>query len=187
MDTGKLSTYTIIAFVVGIVLGYLVAWGIYATPAGEVTEENGLVSTSTPLTGGSSSVISDEVGGSLLTPTVPTGTTPALISVGAGETIAVMDQAAGQTVEVDGVTSAGVTWVAVREYANNQLGNILGARRIPGGDGQTVMVELLRPTIAGRDYAVVLYRDNGDLAFNHRTDSLVVEDELPVMEVFAAN
>ena len=49
----------------------------------------------------------------------------------------------------------------------------MGAQKVLVGDGQKVVVELLRPTVSGGAYKVVLHKDVGDPAFNYREDTLV--------------
>lgn len=85
------------------------------------------------------------------------------------------DQTAGASVKVSGVSATKVTWVAVRENNAGKLGNILGARRIEAGNDQNVDVMLLRPTVKGQEYFVVLFEDDGDKIFNHKTDMQVVK------------
>ena len=109
----------------------------------------------------------------------PTAQATATSSIPAGTpsgVVAISNQSAGATVTVDSVTvpPPGV-WVAVREVLNgNQLGNVLGAARV-GGPRTNITVPLLRATIPGETYAVELYRDNGDNAFDLSTDSVYVD------------
>jgi len=103
------------------------------------------------------------------------------------ESVEVFDQPAGSSVQVANVTLAEDGWVAVREEATTGvLGNILGATHLKAGVHNSVEVELLRNTLSGREYAVVIYRDNGDNAFNHNFDSLIVDEGVPVSGTFKA-
>ncbi len=92
-------------------------------------------------------------------------TTPSMV-------VMVENQSAGASVEVTRVKSALPVWVAVREMNGGVAGNILGAQRIPAGE-QSVSIELLRPTVKAGSYAIALYADNGDPAFNYREDILI--------------
>jgi len=87
-------------------------------------------------------------------------------------TLKVIDQQAGDNVAVSvtGVTEA--VWAAVRETKDGKVGNILGAHKVFTGETSST-IELLRPTVAGATYKVVLYKDIGDPAFNYREDVLV--------------
>lgn len=90
--------------------------------------------------------------------------------------VAVADQAAGQSVAIESVTvrPPGV-WVAVEEVnEDGSLGNVLGAALV-GHPASGISVPLLRPTLAGQEYAVVLYRDDGNGQFDLANDSLYVD------------
>ncbi len=89
--------------------------------------------------------------------------------------VAVADQPAGDSVVVESVTvpPPGV-WVAVREMSGNDLGNVLGAARV-GGPRSNVVVPLLRATEPSRPYAVQLYRDDNNGAFDPSLNSVYVD------------
>lgn len=84
-------------------------------------------------------------------------------------------QAAGSsvTVETRDMPEADV-WVAVQELRAGELSNVLGAARVLPNQ-EWVTVPLLRDTIAGVTYAVVLYRDDGDRSFDLYKDSIYVD------------
>ena len=100
----------------------------------------------------------------------------------ANKAVLVTDQAAGGAVTVGQVVSGDSVWMAVREEQNGGLGNILGVARVAAGTRAAVVVELLRPTVAGKKYFVVFHRDAGDAAFNYREDVLIEG----VQEAFSA-
>lgn len=86
----------------------------------------------------------------------------------------VADQKAGNTVSVMSVVvPEGSYWVAVRETVKG-TSRTLGAYLFPKGMNNGV-VELLRPTISGNTYQVVLLKDNGDRTYDRATD-LEVKD-----------
>ncbi len=90
--------------------------------------------------------------------------------------VSVVAQPAGAAVTIESVTvpPPGV-WIAVRDVGQGgELGNVLGAARV-GGPQANVIVPLLRSTLPGTQYAVELYRDNGDGAFDLSTDSVYVD------------
>lgn len=103
--------------------------------------------------------------------------------------ISVTDQPAGTEVVIESVTvpPPGV-WVAVREVSGRDLGNVLGAIRV-NGPQSAFSVPLLRATEPGLSYAVELYRDDGDGAFNLATDSVYVDFSTgaPVIAYFATS
>ena len=90
--------------------------------------------------------------------------------------LAVSNQAAGDTVTVDSVTvpPPGV-WVAVVEVMpDGSLGNVLGAA-LARGPRSNVSVQLLRATLPGHNYAVELYRDDGNGTFVLGQDSVYID------------
>ena len=104
------------------------------------------------------------------------------------ESISVEDQTAGLEVMVEEVTLSEAGWIAVREVINGEMGNILGATRIKeAGTSTDISVKVLRPTMAGQDYAIVIYRDDGDEDFDFNFDSLVVSGSEPVSATFQVN
>ena len=70
-----------------------------------------------------------------------------------------------------------VSWVAVHEDINGEIGNVLGARSMPAGEQKNVFVPLLRGTTPGKEYHVGIYKDNGDLKFDRKTDMLLRADD----------
>lgn len=93
----------------------------------------------------------------------------------ASDIVSVSDQSAGSYVIVDSVdVPAPGVWVAVKEMRGSDLGNVLGANRVLG-PAKNVTVNLLRDTLPGQRYAVVLYRDDGDEEFDVHKDSVYVD------------
>lgn len=89
--------------------------------------------------------------------------------------VSVANQPPGESVVVESVTvpPPGV-WVAVRETSGADLGNVLGAARVVGPHA-SVTVSLLRPTEPSRSYAVELYRDDNNGAFDPAVNSVYVD------------
>jgi hypothetical protein len=101
--------------------------------------------------------------------------------------VSVANQPAGDQVTVESVTVPPPSiWVAVRETNGEDLGNVLGALHITGPQSQ-IVVPLLRATEPGLTYAVELYRDDGDGAFDPVADSVYVDFETgaPVIARFS--
>jgi len=93
----------------------------------------------------------------------------------AANVISIQDQKAGSYVIIDSVNvPAPGAWVAVKETQGDMLGNVLGANWVPG-PATHVTVNLLRDTLPGQTYAVVLYRDDGDGEFDVHKDSAYVD------------
>ncbi|MDO8594305.1 MAG: hypothetical protein Q7R93_02200 [bacterium] len=94
-------------------------------------------------------------------------------SSGVTGSLVVQDQIAGSEAVVSSLDAGEIVWVAVREVKDGKLGNILGAQKVFVGDDQRVSIELLRSTVAGETYRVVVYKDIGTPAFNYREDVVV--------------
>jgi len=65
-------------------------------------------------------------------------------------------------------------WIAVRETNGRDLGNILGAARVVGPHS-LVVIPLLRATEPSRLYAIQLYRDDNEGAFDPSNNSVYVD------------
>lgn len=86
------------------------------------------------------------------------------------DSVSVSDQAAGTSVAVSSVSLSEAGWVAVRDDS----GRILGAAWFPAGEKSNVSVPLLRATVKGGRYQVLLYADNGDKQFDFHVDTLLM-------------
>ena len=167
MDISKMYTPTIVGIIIGLVIGFAAGW--YWT---ESKNENSSQDVSTNEERG---VMTEEKDFNLAKNT-------------GIESISVENQGAGLEVIVSEVNLSEAGWVAVREIINGEMGNILGATRIKEtGVSADVLVETLRPTVPGQDYAIVIYRDDGDEDFDFNFDSLVVNGSKPVSATFQVN
>ncbi len=159
--TNNASTKIISALIIGLLVGFFagVFWqerrGTGTVPADISTEA-------------SKAQVAKEV---TLVPPTTTAKTKAANNLSVG--LLVTDQPAADLVEIANLNAKEILWVAVREEKGGTLGNILGAQKVFVGDGQKVIVELLRPTVPGGTYKVVLYKDIGTPAFNYREDVVV--------------
>ncbi len=93
-----------------------------------------------------------------------------------GDAVVVLDQFAGSVVKIASVTLPQLGWVAVRD----SKGWVLGAGRFVAGTSENVEVILLRGTVAGESYQVLLYNDDGDKEFDLHKDSLVMNADASV-------
>ncbi len=106
------------------------------------------------------------------------------------EMIVVANQSAGNSVIVNSVkldTGSSGGWVVVHEVNNGVMANALGAVRRDPGIHSNIEVKLLRATLPGGTYAVVLYSDNNDRIFNMATDTPLKNGEDYIMSTFQAN
>lgn len=104
------------------------------------------------------------------TTTATSGATAVQVS---GSAVTVKDQPAGSYVMVASVTLPQMGWVAVRDAE----GRTLGAGRFDAGTYSAVQVPLLRNTVSGERYQVLLYIDDGDKVFDLRKDTLVMNSD----------
>lgn len=162
MDMSKISTGMVVMLVVGLLLGFGLGMWFYQDSSEPVVRIEDFATTT-------NNIITADITTNTLEPVVIDSETVTAIGV----TVDVSNQKAGNFVLVDQVKVDAESWVAVRDWSVAGYGRILGARRVPSGESALVTVDLLRATEAGKTYAVVLYRDNGDKQFDHKTDLLL--------------
>ncbi len=106
------------------------------------------------------------------------------------KSIIVLDQPAGNTVTVQNVIlqkSDNGNWIVVHEIKDGTVSNALGATRKDFGTYSGVEVKLLRGTVSGGTYAVVLYDDDGDRKFDLQTDKPLKDAQGKyIMSIFMA-
>lgn len=154
---------TIVAFVVGLLIGGMLVWA-FSGP--ENTAQKATNDVNTPATTETESSNDSNESTDVESPTErPT------LQVGTGN-ITVNDQAAGATITLENATyPVSEGWIGVREFDNEQLGFILGVVRFSESQGLVPEnIILQRPTTAGKQYAVVVYTEDGDRQFNLATD-----------------
>jgi hypothetical protein len=159
---------TIVAFIVGLLIGGMLVWAFSGpstqAPSPTPDEEVDMMTDDSDdeIMNSSSDDESDE--------TAPEAPTPSL-QVGDGE-ISVPDQPAGTSVALERATyPVSEGWIGVREFDNERLGFILGVVRFSESQGLVPEgIVLQRSTIPGRDYAVVVFTEDGDFNFNLAND-----------------
>jgi len=161
---------TVTAFGVGLMVGGLLVWVFNDT---QVTAPNvsdmPVATTEQQMALAGASNMSDETGTVAPVEAVSVAQKP---DVGDGR-IVVGEVNAGTVVELKSATfPANEGWVGVRRIHNGQVANILGAARYSQTQGLIPKrVELLTPMVAGVEYAVVFFTEDGDRQFNPRTDT----------------
>lgn len=157
---------TIVSFIVGLLIGGLLVWAFSgpAVDAPNKSDENQ-----------EEEEVMDEENEDEATETEEetaevVAETPVL-SVGEGE-VEVTNQAAGTSVALSSATyPVSEGWIGVRDYSNGQLGGLLGVVRFSESQGLVPSaVVLQRPTVAGKEYAVVVYTESGDRQFSLAND-----------------
>ncbi len=159
---------TIVAFVVGLLIGGLLVWA-FSGPG--TNQEDPMAPTETETaTETEADMDTDEMAE---TPTETAPTTPVVTTLPVGDgSVTVSDQPAALTVALEeAVFPVGEGWIGVRNYQNGQLGTILGVVRFSESQGLVPSNIILQtPTISGREYAVVVFSEDGDFAFNTAAD-----------------
>jgi hypothetical protein len=160
---------TLVSFVVGLLIGGMLVWA-FSGPTnqtntsdvvnnedevGEVTGEQEV------------SVVEDDVETTSDTSAAPVLTLP----VGDGSVV-VNDQPASASIVLERATyPIEEGWIGVRDFNNGQLGFIKGVVRFSAAAGVVPENIILQDsTRAGQQYAVVVFSDNGDNAFNPAGD-----------------
>lgn len=161
---------TVVSFVVGLLIGGLLVWA-FSGPADENKAKDTKNDAKTEQMDDTDDMTTDEEGMSEEVDNVVTETPKATLPVGEGK-VTVEGQTAGKVVSLSGATyPVAEGWVGVRDYQNGQLGSLLGAVRFSEEQGLVPSeIVLQRATTAGNEYAVVIYRENGDRQFNLAED-----------------
>ena len=98
---------------------------------------------------------------------------PAAATLPVGDAkVSVGEQKAGTSVAIDSATfPTKEGWVGVRNMSDGKLGLLLGVARFSADQGLVPKtIELVTPTVAGREYAIVFYSESGDRKFNLAED-----------------
>jgi hypothetical protein len=154
------SQKTVVSFVVGLLVGGLLVWAF--TGNGEEAPKKQTEDTKSEMNGEKETATTEEV-----------GTDEEVISVPVGEGAVTVDESnAGMSVSLADVTfPAKEGWVGVRNLNDGKLGMILGVARFSAEQGlNPKQIELLTPTVSGREYAIVFYSESGDRKFNLADD-----------------
>jgi hypothetical protein len=162
---------TVVSFVVGLLIGGLLVWA-FSGPSDTKKDADAKEDTKTEVTTKEGETTEDSQTDAATTDeTAPVTEEKAVLKVGDGS-IVVADQAASSAIALTSATyPVSEGWVGVRDYQNGQLGAILGVVRFSEEQGLVPnQIVLQRPTTAGREYAVVVYAENGDRQFNLAAD-----------------
>ncbi|MEZ4104548.1 MAG: hypothetical protein R3B60_04685 [Candidatus Paceibacterota bacterium] len=172
---------TVVSFIVGLLIGGLLVWA-FSGPSTEAPDEKmddekeqteDKEDNSSNVDESKTSVDGDAMSASV-TKSVTTKKDEPKLSVGDGKVV-VNDQPASASIKMESATyPVSEGWIGVREYNNGQLGYILGVVRFSEEQGLVPSdIILQRSTTAGREYAVVVYEENGDRSFNLADDKQI--------------
>ncbi|MCA9357562.1 hypothetical protein KC872_05100, partial [Candidatus Kaiserbacteria bacterium] len=164
---------TLVAFVVGLLIGGMLVWAFSGPTADAPNKSDDTKTEQTDKnTDDKPNANTDDKKETTKEDTKTTPVEPAQkLEVGDGK-ISVPDQEASMAIKLDSATyPVSEGWIGVREYNNEQLGYILGVVRFSESQGLVpAEIILQRATTPGRDYAVVIYTEDGDHSFNLAND-----------------
>jgi len=172
-QTSQEGQKTVTAFVAGLLVGGLLVW-IFSdtsstapnTPENEVTEVTLTEEESVAENDAPEATTEAETEASTA-PELPTGDSAAVVASTEAGLVVPLASATFPTDE---------GWIGVRSYVDGEVTNILGAARYSKEQGLIPeSIPLLTPTIAGRQYAIVFFTEDGDRQFNPRLDLQVGE------------
>lgn len=186
------SHKTVVAFVAGLLIGGLLVWAFGSSSSEEENPNLDTAQKKIENVAPQSATANDE-GSTETVASAPLGdkggrATPMMVAAGSGS-IVVENQSAGSGVALSALTvPVQDAWIAVHELRNGELANILGAVRYNSTEGLApTRVELLRDTVVGQTYSVVIYGGNGDRVFELGDDTpLVTPDGSFIQDTFTA-
>lgn len=157
---------TIVSFIVGLLIGGLLVWA-FSGPAVDAPNNNDEEQEQEEVMEEENEDAEAESEEEAAEAVVETP----VLSVGEGE-VEVTNQAAGTSVALSSATyPVSEGWIGVRDYTDGQLGGLLGVVRFSESQGLVPSAVILqRATVAGREYAVVVYTESGDRQFNLAND-----------------
>lgn len=163
---------TLVAFVVGLLIGGMLVWAFSGPNADAPNKDKDSDSEITTEKSDETADKTDVTKESTEKKEDKKASEPAPeLKVGEGK-ISVPDQPASASIKLNNATyPVSEGWIGVREYNDEQLGYILGVVRFSESQGLVPSeIILQRATTPGRDYAVVIYTENGDFKFNLAED-----------------
>ena len=172
---------TVVSFIVGLLIGGLLVWAFSGPSADspedkkdadnkeeieDKDEENDEKATNTV-------EVKTEENKDTDNETKP-GSVRGSLQVGEGK-VTVNSQPVSSRIKLDSVTyPVKEGWIGVRDYQDGKLGGILGVVRFSEEQGLVpTEIILQRSTVAGKEYAVVIYEENGDRKFNVAEDKQI--------------
>lgn len=164
---------TVVAFIVGLLIGGLLVWA-FSGPSASAPAKSEKKDAAKEMTNKDGDEEKDDAEAADEEVKKDAAPVVATLPVGDGK-VTVSKKTAGSLVELSNVTyPVGEGWVGVRDYADGRLGMLLGVARFSKEQGLVPEAVILqRPTKAGNDYAVVMYNESGDRAFNLAEDTQI--------------
>lgn len=165
------NSKTLVSFVVGLLIGGMLVW---AFSGGDDHDQDHSDDAEVIVVDEETVVLEEDMS----TTDVETDPVDEMQSLPVGDgSISVSDQPAGLSVALDSATyPIEEGWIGVRDYNNGQLSFIKGVVRFSAAAGLVPeTIALQAPTVAGEEYAIVVFSDNGDNSFNTAGDVQIDE------------
>ncbi len=156
------SQKTVVSFVFGLLIGGLLVWAFMGGDKGNDNKPMDEKKEDTTATSTEEGDNSDDAAAETPVTTLP---------MGEGKVV-VNDKKAGRSVNLAEVSyPIEEGWIGVREYNDGKLGYINGVIRFSkAGNVVPTAIPLVTPTVAGREYAVMMFTNGGDKSFNSASD-----------------
>lgn len=165
---------TVVSFIVGLLIGGLLVWA-FSGPSADAPEEkkegDKKEVTEDKKTNDKESTEEIKLEENKVNDEVKKEEVKASLPVGDGKVV-VNSQAPSTKIKLDSATyPVKEGWIGVRDYQDGKLGGILGVVRFSEEQGLVpTEIILQRPTVAGKEYAVMIFEENGDRKFNSAED-----------------
>jgi hypothetical protein len=165
---------TVVSFIVGLLIGGLLVWA-FSGPSADAPEEkkegDKKEVTEDKKTNDKESTEEIKLEENKVNDEVKKEEVKASLPVGDGKVV-VNSQAPSTKIKLDSATyPVKEGWIGVRDYQGGNLGGILGVVRFSEEQGLVpTEIILQRPTVAGKEYAVMIFEENGDRKFNSAED-----------------
>ena len=160
---------TLVSFIVGLLIGGMLVWA-FSGPSADAPDAEVVVDEAGDVVDTVDTTVVDPVVGAV-NDTVDAIALPSL-AVGDGS-VTVTDQPAGTSVTLDRVTyPVSEGWIGVRQYNDGELGRYInGVVRFSESQGLVPdAIVLQQPTVAGQEYAIVIFAEDGDFDFSLAND-----------------
>lgn len=172
-ETQQDGSKTLVSFVVGLLIGGMLVWA-FSGPSDQADRDDHAHDDEAAEM---SEEAMDEDESSEMTEEAAEAT-PEVVTLPTGDgSVVVNDQAAAARVALESATyPVSEGWIGVRDYNNGQLGFILGVVQFSEAAGIVPdAIPLQTPTIAGKQYAVVVFNSDGVRGFNAAGDAQIDE------------
>ncbi|MCA9367909.1 hypothetical protein KC887_06650 [Candidatus Kaiserbacteria bacterium] len=160
---------TLVSFIVGLLIGGMLVWA-FSGPSAEAPKKvaDDMVTDAETAVDTAGNAVADGATDVKNAVTNAVADEKPTLTVGEGS-VTVKNQPAGNVVTLESATyPVSEGWVGVRQYDNGELGRYInGVVRFSESQGLVPQeIVLQSPTIAGHEYAIVIFAEDGDFDFS---------------------